>query len=85
MAKKTMKLSAADLAATQEVRAYAKKCHRLGLVAQHPALYVSGDSLCMVLDATFTQDVVAYFQSREAAELAILTVRREAHASGIAA
>lgn len=85
MAKKT-KLSPADKKATQEVRAYAEKCHRLGLKAQHPSLYVSwATTLCMVLDATFTSGVVAYFESREAADAAVLTVRQEARANGIAA
>ncbi len=84
MAKKT-KVSEADKKATQEVRAYAERCERLGLVARHPSLYVMADSLVMVLDATFTEKVVAYFETREAADLAILTVRREARARGIAA
>lgn len=82
----TKRTSKTDKAAASAVLAYAEKAHRLGLVAAHPALYVSPlGTGAAVHDAAFTLGRVAVFESEDAAYRAVHAARVAARESGIAA
>ncbi len=86
MAKKT-KMSPQDAASTVLVRAYAERYQAKGVRAEHPALVVA---MMKDLAGWPVRDAgggnhIAHFSTEDAANLAILTVRREARAKGIAA
>lgn len=83
MAKKNQQ----DVQATALVRAYAERYQAKGVRAEHPALVVA---MMKDLAGWPVRDAaggghIAHFSTVEAADLAVLTVRREARAKGIAA
>lgn len=80
------RLNPADTKALKLVREYAERYHRLGLKAEHPSLVVSmsgSDFLGWPVRDARGRGEIAFFTSREAADFAVLTVRREARAEGI--
>lgn len=74
-----------DAVATEAVRVYAERYHAKGVRAEHPALVVA---MMKDLAGWPVRDAaggahIAHFSTEEAANLAVLTVRREARAKGI--
>lgn len=81
------KINKQDADSAEAVRSYAERYQSKGVRAEHPALVVA---MMPDLNGWPVRDAaggghVAHFTSETAANLAVLTVRREARAKGIAA